>query len=422
VEAGSDVQDELRAWLELPGRQPLVVIDSGRPAVLPEGALAIIGRADQVWALESSPAERLAALTGRPVAVLEPWMVPELHRPGAGSSGPEDDAQLDGVRLIGEGGDMVGIVEGGPSFAAVRLAAAGIPLVGLQAPNWPVVEVPGSPEEAGRLILDHRDRYLRLSVRFRRAAHGGHSVGRRLWEVLHRAGLGVEEPIPPLAGLLVSNKPALVGAALAGFARQTHPRRSVVVGLHGDGDFRKAEEAVASADGRLPTAMLRFPAKMTLGACLNAAAEAASAPLLAKIDDDDHYGPHYLEDAVQALAYSGAEVVGKSTHFVFLEGEGRTLLVGEGKEEQLTRYAPGPTLVFRRRVWEDVAFPDRPQRVDSIFVRGCNAVGADIYSTSRFEFVWARRAGGHTWEVDPAHFLARGEPAWDGWEPDRSHA
>ena len=38
-----------------------------------------------------------------------------------------------------------------------------------------------------------------------------------------------------------------------------------------------------------------------------------------KVDDDDYYGPHFVEDVIDAYAYSGADIVGKPTYLVYLE-------------------------------------------------------------------------------------------------------
>jgi hypothetical protein len=104
---------------------------------------------------------------------------------------------------------------------------------------------------------------------------------------------------------------------------------------------------------------------------------------------------------------SGADVVGKASYHVEFE-ESRDVFLVAGPEEAFTNHVIGSSLVFSRALWEEVPFPHRPSRVDSIFLRGVRASNKAIYSTSRFDFAVRRRASGHTWEVDPAHFAARG--------------
>jgi len=54
----------------------------------------------------------------------------------------------------------------------------------------------------------------------------------------------------------------------------------------------------------------------TLGACMNLGVDAADGRYIAKVDDDNYYGRHYLTDLVNAFAYSGAGIVGKWAHYV----------------------------------------------------------------------------------------------------------
>ena len=54
---------------------------------------------------------------------------------------------------------------------------------------------------------------------------------------------------------------------------------------------------------------------LTLGACLNLGIDASDGAHVAKIDDDNFYGRHYLLDLVDALDYSGAGIAGKWAHY-----------------------------------------------------------------------------------------------------------
>ena len=155
----------------------------------------------------------------------------------------------------------------------------------------------------------------------------------------------------------------------------------------------------------------------------NTAAEATSAGVLAKIDDDDYYGPGFLTDAVDALRYSRAEIVGKSAHFTYVQGSDVTVLRRSDDEERFVNGAvAGGSMVFRRRIWEDVRFPVKPRRVDALFLRGARAIGARVFANTRWDFVYTRRAADQTWRADDDVFLANTLPAWEGHHPERSDA
>jgi len=243
-----------------------------------------------------------------------------------------------------------------------------------------------------------------------------------VWErLLTSVGLSVPPVRPTVAGLLVSKRPEDLPEAIAGFRAQQYPRKELVVGCHG---FPATEVGAALVGASaLPVNVIEFDSSVPLGRCLNEAAASTGAAVLAKIDDDDYYGPGYLEDAVQALRYSGSRIVGKATQFTYREDEDVTVLRRGGSEETaIEGSVTGASLVFARSLWERVRFPHRPRRVDALFLRGARQIGDGVYANSRWDFVYRRRSSGHTWEVTPDAFAPEAVPAWAGWHPERSRA
>ena len=90
----------------------------------------------------------------------------------------------------------------------------------------------------------------------------------------------------------------------------------------------------------------------------NRGVAAASGQVLTKMDDDDHYGPHYLSDQLHALAYSGADVVGKQAHYMHLETANAAILRFAAREHRFTDFVMGPTIMARREVFTDHPFLD----------------------------------------------------------------
>ena len=58
--------------------------------------------------------------------------------------------------------------------------------------------------------------------------------------------------------------------------------------------------------------------RLTLGECLNRCVEASTGAVLTRMDGEDYYAPNYLVDLLHALTYSGADVVGKQSHYIAL--------------------------------------------------------------------------------------------------------
>lgn len=252
----------------------------------------------------------------------------------------------------------------------------------------------------------------------RRWAYREHSPWIRAAQLLGFARIAAPSPIPAIAAIVVSHRPADVPTAVEAMLRQTHRPIEIVIGLHGAQPTPEIEDVASRAD--VPVDVLTLDESHTLGECLNLAASHTSAPLLAKIDDDDHYGPGYLEDSFHSLAYSKAEIVGKGAHFAYISNRDTTVLRRPGQEEIFLDGSPnGATLVFKRGLWEEAGFPHRPRHVDTGFLRAARSLGARVYAGNRWEFCYVRNPEGHTWDAEDEVFLAGSEPAWSGFQPGR---
>lgn len=247
----------------------------------------------------------------------------------------------------------------------------------------------------------------------RRWAYRWHRPSRRLSEILSLAGVPHPDPDPTVAAILISNRPDLVGEALDRLGDQSWRPTEIVVGLHGFDD----PGLVAPAPD-IPLTVLSLDEGLTLGECLNRAISQSTADVFAKIDDDDYYGPRYLEDAVYDLYAGQALVAGKATVFAYLSGENRTVLRRPGAEHRsMTGIVGGNTMVFRRAFWEQFPFPHRPRFVDRIVLEAAVSAGIQLYSGSRFEFCAVRHGRDHTYGASESLFAAGAEDAWPGFDP-----
>uniref|UniRef100_UPI000379F3EC glycosyltransferase n=1 Tax=Nocardiopsis prasina TaxID=2015 RepID=UPI000379F3EC len=218
-------------------------------------------------------------------------------------------------------------------LAAVRavagLAAAGIPLVGSRPPLWarPLGEelhdlLAHSSEErlADELFREEH------SVRLRRAALRAHgSYGRA--RLLAESGGPAVPAEPSVSVVLCTRRPQMVRFALRQVARQRGVGVEVVLALHG---FAVDAPGVAAAiaeyrRGGRSLLVWEPPGDLVFGSVLNGAIARASGTLVAKMDDDDWYGPEHLSDLVLARRYSGAELVGCAAEYHHLEHLGLTV-------------------------------------------------------------------------------------------------
>lgn len=162
--------------------------------------------------------------------------------------------------------------------------------------------------------------------------------------------------------------------------------------------------------------ILELGEENTLGECLNAAVSVASGDFITKMDDDDLYGENYLFDQVAALRYSGASIVGKQAHYMYLSDSDATLLRFAEREHRFTNLVMGPTMLGHAAVFKAIPFSARNRGEDTQFLKDVMEHGGRIYSSDRFNFVQMRGNNGqtHTWGLSDAELTATGNIKWFG--------
>lgn len=326
-------------------------------------------------------------------------------------------------------------VVGSPTMCARRVFE-------ISASGTPVVSTPSAalaatfpPDEVARVAdEDEAEQVLRALVRSpalrdrmvhraQRRIWAGHTYAHRVDDVLRAAGL--EQHVrtggapPRVSTLVCTRRPEQLGAVLRTLAAQARVDVQLVLLAHGGGAPAAEVRARAADAGLADAVVLAAGAEVPLGACLNRLVDAADGDVVAKIDDDDGYGPHYLADQVAALGYSGADVVGKQAHYLYLAGADVMLLRSPEREHRFTDRVSGPTLVTTRDLARAVPFPALPRGEDTGFLAAAVAAGARVYSADRFNFLQMRGAdpAAHTWTATDAELLAGGDVEVAGLHP-----
>jgi cellulose synthase/poly-beta-1,6-N-acetylglucosamine synthase-like glycosyltransferase len=146
---------------------------------------------------------------------------------------------------------------------------------------------------------------------------------------------------------------------------------------------------------------------ISLGKCLNFAAAHAAYGIIAKFDDDDYYGPKYLNDTIKAFYDVEAEVIGKLTSYVYFQKEKILAIRHLGNENSYVRRIDGPSIIFKKSVLAKVRFRDISRGEDNWFCRDCLKRGIKIFSVNRFHHIYMRHANkeDHTWNIDNEKLL-----------------
>ena len=265
--------------------------------------------------------------------------------------------------------------------------------------------------EAG---LHEREQF---SIAMRRCALRDHSLRSRARQILSTADFSA--PPPEVSILAPTRRPDRLADVVEAVRSQTYPRLELVLALHGDGFDRDGEIADLARSLQIPVQIVRVDGAETLGAVLRAAAAASSGNLLTKMDDDDHYGAEHIWDVVLAHEYSGAQLVGKSAEYVYLERLDKTVR-DQQRQKFSERYIPfvgvsgGVLMISRHDLEEAGGWRRVPRRVDIALAQDVNAAGGRIYWTHGAGYLRVRHGDEHTWTVDDSHFLGRASEVRDG--------
>lgn len=316
----------------------------------------------------------------------------------------------------------VNSVVSSPSMCARRvfeISACGTPVVSTPSaaldaffPADEVIRV-DRPDEAGWMLRALvrspllRDRTVH---RAQRRIWREHTYAARIDDVLRSVGLQDHvRQAPTVTALVSTNRPHQIEHVIGQVAHQRDVRVQLALLTHGFADEDRVR-AVAAEQGLDDVIVLHADASVPLGTCLNRLVDAAEGAFIAKMDDDDLYGEYYLFDSLQALEYSGADVVGKHAHQMHLEGQKAYVVRFPEHEHRYTHFVVGPTIVTPRAVALKYRFPDTTIGEDSELLRRVIAGGGRVYAADRFGFTQVRRIGNsHTWAVHDAELLANSE-------------
>lgn len=236
-----------------------------------------------------------------------------------------------------------------------------------------------------------------------------HTYAHRVETVLEAAGFQDTAIGHPSASCIVStNRPQQLEHVFAQFARQTYAEKQLVVVAHGF-EWDSSMKTLARKNLLDDVIFLTAPSALALGSCLNLAVEASDGEVLSKMDDDDLYGAHYLEDLLHARMFSKADVVGKGAHYMSLQGPQILLRRFKDSEHRFVSHVMGPTITAGRDVFSQTRFGELTRGEDTDFLKRAVTSGASIYAADRFNFVQVRSGHRHTWKLSDMEALALGD-------------
>ena len=299
------------------------------------------------------------------------------------------------------------------TWMLLAAAAAGTPVVGLgdlTTPDGLAVPTHVDPRTwRGDVVARIHQPELRdrEGLALARAVRHGHSLTSRVATLADAVGFERPTPRRSVSAIVATNRPHELDTVLANVGRQAHPEVELVLVLHGFQLDQGELKDRAAAAGVTSLTVVEAAVELTLGACLNLGIDAASGDYLAKLDDDNYYGAHYLTDLVDAFDSTGAGVVGKWAHHVWLRGSEAVVLRYPDAENTYQRRIQGGSMVFDGDLLRRIRFSDLPRGVDSDVLDRALAEGVPVWSGDRFNYVSIRESdtSGHTWTVAERTFM-----------------
>jgi glycosyltransferase involved in cell wall biosynthesis len=184
-----------------------------------------------------------------------------------------------------------------------------------------------------------------------------------------------------------------VAQAVSYFRRQDYPDAELVVvddGYDAVGDLVRDD---------LSLTYVRLASTHAIGAKRNIACRHARGEMIAHWDDDDWSAPDRLRRQVEAMLSAGADACGISELLYYRPRRADAWLYRGGRE------VAGCSIVYRRALWEEAAFPDTSQGEDGAFI-GRLAPGRVLALADRSLMVAVVHGGNVT-------TLPLGAPQWE---------
>ena len=216
---------------------------------------------------------------------------------------------------------------------------------------------------------------------------------------------------PTLSVLVSTIRPDDLTSLLSQLMNQSLPTFEVRLGLHGIELSANHKKQISALNRRkVKTVVQKFEAENTLGTILSSLASGSNSEFIAKMDDDDFYGPEHLRDLLDAAIDTGADVVGRAMNYIYLEPLDVTLRkFGRGSMQTVEHFSDwicGGTILAKRSSAQAAGwFGDGKSAVDQFLLSGVTSNGGKIWRTFGAGYIYRRGFTPHTYVTNYSKYL-----------------
>ncbi len=216
---------------------------------------------------------------------------------------------------------------------------------------------------------------------------------------------------PSLSVLVSTLRGEDLTSLLTQLLNQTLPKFELLLGLHNLVLSAGHKKSIAALTKRgIKVSHYKYDSTFNLGMILTDLAQKSTSDYIAKMDDDDYYGPEHLRDLLDVALDTGADVVGKAMNYVYLEPLQITVRrfsqSGTQAVELWSDWVCGGTILARRTSAEAAGyFGDVHTAVDRYLLSGVTNNGGKIYRTFGAGYIYRRTFTFHTYVTNYSKYL-----------------
>lgn len=217
--------------------------------------------------------------------------------------------------------------------------------------------------------------------------------------------------LPYISVVMATARPDDLTNILTQIEAQTLPSFELLLGVH---KFQLSpshkKQLVRLQKRGISVVTKNFTVAYTLGSVLSTMAAQSTGEYIAKMDDDDIYGPDHLRDLLEIALTNGAEVVGKAMNYIYLQAIDltvrRVLATGISTSNLWTDWVCGGTILAKRSAAEAVGwFGEGKSAVDHFLLSGIKKNGGKIWRAPGLGYIYKRSVVAHTYVTNYSKYL-----------------
>jgi hypothetical protein len=230
---------------------------------------------------------------------------------------------------------------------------------------------------------------------------------------------------PKVSVVLSTVRPDDLTSILSQIKLQTLKSFELAIGLHGIQLNVKHKLLIGELNKRdIKVKVEKYPKTSTLGSILTDLAGKTTGDYVAKMDDDDYYGPEHLRDLVDVIVEKKADVVGRAMNYVYLEPLDLTVrrfgVQGTQAVEIWSDWVCGGTILVSRSAGEMAGwFGNGTTAVDRYLLGRVTENSGKIWRTFGAGYIYRRSFTFHTYVTNYSKYLKNANQQVVGLWQDR---